>query len=427
MTSLARLGVVRLVGAAVALAGCSTPPTARAEPPAAAALSLPATYFGMHIHRADQGTPWTGHGIGAWRLLDAGVSWFHLQPAPGRWDFARLDGLVAQAEAAGVDLLLPLAFTPAWASARPDEPSAWGPGRAAEPARLADWQAFVRAVATRYRGRITSYEIWNEPHSKRFFTGSPAALVALQKAAHDILEDIDPAITVVSAAISESHRPSLAWFERYLEAGGGDHVDVIAYHYYFPAGEPEEAVELTGRLRAIMRRHGVDRPIWNTESGWQNHNADGSRWPGIHPSWKLVDARRTASYVIRALLLTRFTGVDRYYWYAWDNHAMGLIEPATRKPKLAGRVYRALAGRLAGGSIRGCSWDAPRWVCDLVTRDGEPLKVMWARDGERARVTPQSSWGRYVWRPIDETTAPIAGGLAIDVTDEPILFVQRAR
>lgn len=423
----ARVGLLPglLVGLGLC-AGCPSSSAGRTETAVAtAALPIPATYFGMHIHRADQGTPWTGNGIGSWRLLDAGVSWFHLQPARDRWELAKLDRLVAMAEAAGVDLVLPLAFTPRWASARPDEKSAFGPGQASEPANLGDWQEYVRVVATRYRGRIRNYEIWNEPHSKSFFTGSPAALVALQNAAYEALRRVDPGITVVSAAISESHRPSLGWFERYIEAGGGDHIDVIAYHYYFPAGEPEEAFDLTRRLRAILRRNGVEKPIWNTESGWQIQNDDGSRWPGVSPSWPLVDARRAASYVIRALIITRFTGVDRFYWYAWDNYAMGLIEPATGKPKLAGRVYRALAERLAGGAITTCHWQAQRWECDLVTRHGQQVKALWTRDGEHVRVVPRPEWGTYLWRPVDESLEPVASSTPVDVTSEPIFLLHQ--
>jgi beta-glucosidase/6-phospho-beta-glucosidase/beta-galactosidase len=42
------------------------------------------------------------------------------------------------------------------------------------------WRTFVRAVATRYKGQIEAYEIWNEPNLKMFWTGSVEQLVTIQ-------------------------------------------------------------------------------------------------------------------------------------------------------------------------------------------------------------------------------------------------------
>jgi len=97
------------------------------QPPAGA---IPATYFGLHIHRATTTTPWPVIPFGAWRLWDAGVSWSDLEPRNSNWDFRLLDQYVTLAQKHNVDLLLPLGFTPTWASARPNEISSYfQPGR----------------------------------------------------------------------------------------------------------------------------------------------------------------------------------------------------------------------------------------------------------------------------------------------------------
>lgn len=56
-------------------------------------------------------------------------------------------------------VLFTLGQSPRWASQRPNEEATWGVGVAAPPKRLADWIAFVRALARRYRGRIHAYEV----------------------------------------------------------------------------------------------------------------------------------------------------------------------------------------------------------------------------------------------------------------------------
>src|SRR5215468_5110882 len=137
----------------------------------ASVQSLPAEFFGMHIHHAGAATPWPEVPFSEWRLWDAYVAWPSLEPQKGKWHFETLDKYVALAEQHNVGILLPLGLSPQWASARPQEKSTYQPGNAAEPRNLDDWRNYVKTVATRYKGRIHEYEIWNEPNLKLFWTG----------------------------------------------------------------------------------------------------------------------------------------------------------------------------------------------------------------------------------------------------------------
>ena len=108
---------------------------ASAENLVAPSRPIPLDYFGLHIHRADTTTSWPITRFGSWRLWDAKVAWPYLEPERGHWDFRRLDRIVATAELNHVEVLLPLGLSPKWASARPQERSAYGPsgiGMAAE-------------------------------------------------------------------------------------------------------------------------------------------------------------------------------------------------------------------------------------------------------------------------------------------------------
>ena len=111
-------------------------------------------YFGLVLSRPDARMPWPSVPFGSWRLWDANVTWPFLEPEPGRWNFQLLDRLVDEATAHRTKLLLVLAHSPAWASARPTEASAYKPGYAAEPRQIEDWRHYVRTVVQRYRGRI---------------------------------------------------------------------------------------------------------------------------------------------------------------------------------------------------------------------------------------------------------------------------------
>ena len=153
--------------------------------------TIPPSFFGLHIHNAGAKTPWPSVAVPEWRLWDAHVSWADLEPARGMWHFDTLDRYVSMAQEHNTEILLTFGYTPAWASARPDEHSASKPGFAAEPKNLEDWRTFVETVASRYKGRIHSYEIWNEPNLKQFWSGSTDQLVAMTRMASEVIHGVD--------------------------------------------------------------------------------------------------------------------------------------------------------------------------------------------------------------------------------------------
>jgi hypothetical protein len=183
--------------------------------------TIPPTLFGMHIHHIGTYTPWPAVPFGTWRLWDAYVSWPNLEPNKGQWYFDKLDSYVQLAQSHNVEILLPLGLSPTWASARPTEPSGYNAGSAAEPANIEDWKNYVRTVATRYKGRIRYYEIWNEPNEPLFFSGTVDQMVTLAREAYAILKEIDPEVMVVSpSAVSGVVDLGTPWLENYLMKGG---------------------------------------------------------------------------------------------------------------------------------------------------------------------------------------------------------------
>jgi hypothetical protein len=187
---------------------------------------IPPTLFGMHIHRAGSTTPWPSVPVPARRLWDARVTWPDLEPSKGQWRFGTLDNCLAMAQEHNQDLLMTLGLTPRWASARPQEPSGYQPGFAAEPVDIGDWRAFVTAVTTRYKGRLHYYEIWNEPNLKQFWSGNVDQLLALTREASQIIHNIDPQAIVVSPPATSGY--GVKWLTEFLSKGGGQYVDVIS-------------------------------------------------------------------------------------------------------------------------------------------------------------------------------------------------------
>lgn len=355
-------------------------------------------YVGMHIHRADAGTKWPDVNFGSWRLWDALVAWPNLEPERGRWDFSRLDRYVAIARLTHVEILLPLGLSPGWASARPSEKSSYGLGNAAEPRDMNDWRDYIRSVATRYKGRIRDYEIWNEVNEPGFFTGTPEKLVELTCEAQRILKSVSPDNRLVSPSmVGLARAPELLGV--FLEKGGKSCIDIVGFHFYVPKGPPEALLPLVLRVKSVMQKAGVGHlPLWNTEAGWWIKNDDGTP-TGVDPEWlNRISAAESGSWVARSLILGRAAGLERFYWYAWDNKSMGLIEPSNGAYKPGARALASVAVWLEGNATVACSTNQTRWTCQVHRQGGGEVDseelIVWDTARQSMFSVPE---GKRVW------------------------------
>ncbi len=334
-------------------------------------------FFGTHFHQlvAPAGkvpTAWPLGQIGSLRLWDSGTRWADIEPAPGRFEFDRRDAHVQKARAEGANVMLVLGSAARWASARPDEAGPYGAGSAAEPAEIVAWERYVAAVARRYKGRITQYELWNEPyfadlpadrgHPSAFFTGTVATMVELARRTRAVLDRENPqAVLFTPGFVGGVQR-----FEMFLAAGGARYIGGVSYHFY--ADDEHEFLALLREVRAVMARRGIAAlPLYNTESGFAV--------PGALPP---RDAQRVtaAALLARTLIVGAFAGLDRFYQYAWDNGRMGMQDDAHRQtPSRA--AFVSVRRWLLGTTLAGCrALDANLVRCE-GERDGARLWIVW--------------------------------------------------
>lgn len=357
---------------------------------AIATQEFPATYFGAHVHRSVPNQLWKQVGFGAIRLHDANVTWAELEPRQGEWKWDRLDRIVKNARQAGVEILLPLQATPEWAASDPTSAGAYGPGANTVPARMADWTAYVSAVATRYKGLITTYEIWNEPNLKKFFDGTPEQMAELTRAAATVIRAVDPQAQLVCSSITGDY--GIPWLKRYLARDTGRACDVIGYHFYTKHMPPERMLPVIRAVRDTMNDAGVGAmPLWNTESGWVigiSPDID-VKASGFKADVKILTADEATAYIPRALLLARHSGVERFYWYSWDHPSMGFSAGRGVKWTRPARLYTALRKLVEGARLEGCSSGNGIWTCQVALATGERIGVHWTESGETSFAAPR--------------------------------------
>ena len=384
------------------------------QPPKAA---VPASYFGMHIHHLASPipTPWPDVPVPQWRLWNVGVTWADLQPTKGQWRFERFDSYISLAEKHGTGLLLTLGGTPPWASARPQLPSCFSPGFTAEPANIEDWREYVRTVASRYKGHIQAYEIWNEPNWADCccWSGTMDQMLTLTREASQIIHNVDPKTLVVSP--SGAANDGITWLTEFLKKGGGQYVDVIAFHFYVDPHmlPPEEMVPLIQRVRQLLADNGLaGKPVWNTEAGWL-------------PPAKFDSDELAAAFLARAYVVNWAAGVQRFYWYAWDNQTVALItyKEATRTVTPAGRTYEVIQRWMIGTTMKDCTESADHtWTCQLKHK-GKSLWIVWNTKGNRKFDVPHN-WNVASATPLLEDARPLKAS-SIDIGPVPTLLTER--
>jgi hypothetical protein len=412
---LTRRSLLRFAGAAAGL--CLTERSA-AEPLAVSAgnkvvltpptAAIPSSFFGMHIHRATDGTPWPTVPFKTWQLWDADVMWPNLEPRRGVFTWDRLDALVALAEQHNVEPVLVLGLTPTWASARPEQVSDYGPGTSpAEPADLRDWTNYITAVATRYHGRIRAYEIWNEPNAQ-YFSGDVMGIFRLTQAGHDALKRVDATIKVISPSFMND--PD--YLNYFLGDGGAEYIDIVGYHFYTSPGPPEEAVASVSRVKKVMADRGIAKmPIWNTEIGWQSDN--------------FADDDQRMGYVARTALLNWALGIDRFGWYAWDNHDWCTLWMTQRDDKTlapGGVAFGTIQQWLIGAQMTSLVQDsADVWTCTLIQPNGRTGRIVWNADRTASYAIPRT-WDVARVRYLSGYVQPVMSGAQIMIGASPVLL-----
>jgi hypothetical protein len=204
-------------------------------------------------------------------------SWVVVQPEEGQFNWDPYDRVVDACQRKGINVLATL-------GGHFDKPPVplWSGDSLLDvitnhPQRL---EAYIKAWVDRYKGKVTHWEILNEP--AQFHKGLTVSLYVekILKPAYRIIKAADPQSTVLPCAYN--NLPILGDREGFWDAAKGFY-DLANYHQYQHAdggkikmdtsAAPDEA-----RIRefiAEMQKHGEgNRSFWVTEIGWPGTSED---------------------------------------------------------------------------------------------------------------------------------------------------------
>lgn len=194
--------------------------------------------------------------------------------------WAKYDNIVDLAEQYGVQIQARLSNPPGWAQAGPDA------GDFAPPVDVQDFVNYAVAVAERYRGRILTYQILNEPNIFPEWGNQdvdPEAYTDLLCRTYAALKAVDPDILVIdgplapTVSLSGRDLNDYIYLQRMYDAGAGDCFDIHSMQGYgLNSGPTDARMRQTDvnyarnvYIRDIMVANGdAHKPIWISEAAW---------------------------------------------------------------------------------------------------------------------------------------------------------------
>jgi len=349
---------------------------------------IPPTITGMHVAGVQEGKwPDSNVPFGSLRLWDAGTNWSQVEAVKGKYNWAPLDKAISTANAHGItDILLVLGSTPTWNASKVTPGDYPVPGAASKPKSMAAWDAFVSKVVTRYKGRISAYQIWNEASLAMFWNGSPQTLADLTKRAADIIHAADPKARVVAASTTVRLTGSFdRFFPAYLAALSalGWPVDVFSAHLY-PAskGSPDVRATYIGLVRTELKRAGApDLPLWDTELNY------GLAGPGPKNPLQTISGAKARDWVVQTELDSLHLGLERTYWYIWTPEKYALLGLQLTNDSGAATGLRVINQWVVGTTFLGCNDNGAAVSC-FLDKAGVPSIIAWSNDGLAPFVTP---------------------------------------
>jgi hypothetical protein len=314
-------------------------------------------------------------------MVRAALPWQEVDPspAPGDYEWARFDAIVAGAARRGISVLPTVYTVPQWVShvAEHCNGPANGPCSITPPHTtygLSLWRTFLAEAVGRYGpdGRfwaahphlryepITAWQIWNEENSPGFFQPrpNPSRYANLLRAASEAIRGQDPGAQVVIGGLfgyplkgrDGGLRATEYLHDLYAIPDIGAAFDGVAVHPY-----ASRIAGVEGQMRRINhiihRAHDEQAQIWVTEIGWGSANGPeplnrGRRGQAkrLRQAFRFFEAKRKAMRIHSVL------------WYAWQDvpahdalckwcarsglFAVGPLE----RPKPAFRAYTAFTG-----------------------------------------------------------------------------------
>ena len=342
-----------------------------------------------------------GRGAGA-SVMRVDLAWDWVEFNEGQFDWRKADRIYWSLMWRGMKPLWVLGGAPQWARSEGQDCVAschYPPA----PERLADWAAYVRAVAERYP-QAAGFEIWNEPNHATAWRGGidPEHYTTLLKAAYEQVQLAAPHVPVISGGLagvlvqsaSSPHMAIGEFFERMYRAGAVGHFDAIGIHAYPEDRDHWRTYRVMSQTLEARDRYRDRSPLWITELGVST--SDG-RFTEAEQSTILTHlwARLRGRADVQGVAMLSMIEDDQWGWWSTDR-GYGLVRREGLEPKPAYCMFARFNGTdhqcpLTVARPRPQDAQVHRWDAQmLVQAAADAARVHHSRTGTYRTVTSRA-------------------------------------
>lgn len=255
------------------------------------------------------------------KLIRLQGGWAKTERDQGKYDWRWLDRVIDDARSRGLEILLQTNYgNPIYPGGGSRHLSGGFP--TSEEA-LKAWDKWVEAMATRYKGRVRDWEMWNEPNNNKAHTPEMVADFNIRTA--EIIKCVIPDARIAGGVLN-SPVPSYAegWLKRVTALQKQSLFSSFIYHGYTrnPDVGHYENVE---KLKELFQKHAPTIKLWQGEAGTQSEYCLGgalSKYPWTEltqSKWQLRRMLGDLGHDVGSLV---FSVADLDY-NRWDGYQLG--------------------------------------------------------------------------------------------------------
>ncbi len=342
------------------------------------------------------------------RLLRISFGWDAIETSEGHFDWGFWDDLVETAvDDYGITLIPYVAYTPRWNATNQEEAFFWR----SPPVDYEAFGRFMTQLVTRYKGRIKTWELWNEPDIEWYWTGPAEDFARFVKIGSEAVRRADPEATVVLGGLAHDTDYLLELFRDHAISPAVDVVNMHNYYETWATYPVEDIGAYVGRVAEIVGRYGQGQPLWMAEVGYSTFRRGSYVSPGYEayyayehtPAFQAVQLVRTVTAALATDKLSALAWYEvkdlppseevigdndnnRFLGVAYADHTW---KPAARALAFVNTLYREPMRSLDAEVVAARPLRSDVVVHAFEQEDGDVIVAAWLqtrRIGEQNRV-----------------------------------------
>jgi len=199
-------------------------------------------------------------------LLRISFGWDAIESVKDQYNWLFWDDFVRIAvEEYGITLIPYVCYMPRWNSTKPEDNNWFWNYPPVDPGQFGE---FMKALVTRYKKYIKTWELWNEPDIWVYWQGTPEQFAEMIRIGARAVKEADPKAKVVLGGIAYREEFLTKMFRDY---GLSPWIDVVNMHNYLETWSPRPVEEIDDHIAAmsdVIRQYGRNQSLWMAEVGY---------------------------------------------------------------------------------------------------------------------------------------------------------------